>query len=172
MQCNIRAVFLMVMVLVGHQPALHSFEALSPISHPSSLSAEEGSPYFPAETPSSLEEEWDKDHPSQLLSEDGEAFREKLMKMVLLLICLIAFLFIAAWAAKRLMGNRLAQLNAMGHIKLIESRALSARASLHLVEVQERQYLLADSPSGVTCVATIPRKFDLHLTHPPVESSG
>ncbi len=83
------------------------------------------------------------------------SFEAKFFHMLFILALLIAFMFVASWALKRMMRSKTTQLNTASQIKLIESRCLSPRATLHLVEVDEKRVLISESPTAVGLIAIL-----------------
>lgn len=83
-------------------------------------------------------------------------FQSKFFNMLLILGVMIGFMFIASWALKRMMKTKLSSLNTSSSIKVLETRYLSPRATIYLVEVQNKTYLLAESPTTVTYLQSFP----------------
>ncbi len=84
------------------------------------------------------------------LSHEGQSFESKFFHMLLILGLLIAFMIIASWALKRMMKSRVTQINTSSSIKVLETRYLSPRATLYLIEVEEETFLIAESPHAIT----------------------
>ena len=82
-------------------------------------------------------------------------FKAKFIKMLLILGVLIAFMFIASWALKRMMKSKMTHLNLGKDIRVLESRYISPRASVYLIEVKGKTFLIAESPSQVTLLGSI-----------------
>jgi flagellar protein FliO/FliZ len=85
----------------------------------------------------------------------SDTFQSKFLNMLFLLGLLIAFMILASWALKRLMKTKISQLNTSSSIKVLETRYLSPRATLYLVDVQGQQLLIAESPTSVSCLASL-----------------
>lgn len=94
---------------------------------------------------------WPDDSPKE-----EESFEAKFFNMLFILGLLIAFMILASWALKRMMKSKVSQLNTASSIKVVESRYLSPKATLHLVEVEDQLILIAESPSAVTHLAAFP----------------
>ncbi|MDF2550421.1 MAG: hypothetical protein K0S07_1488 [Chlamydiales bacterium] len=62
----------------------------------------------------------------------------------------ITVLVLAAWLIKKMLQSKIQQMNESAAIKLIERRALSPKTTLHLINVQGKGFLLAESPAGIT----------------------
>ena len=73
-----------------------------------------------------------------------------------LMVVVGLILAIAGIARRRLGTGR----GGTGAIRVVELRPLAARATLALVEVRGREYLLAVSPSGVTLLAQVAGEAD------------
>lgn len=87
--------------------------------------------------------------------EGGESFEAKFVRMLVILGLLIGFMVLAAWALKKMMKTRVEQLNTASSIKVLETRALSPRSSLYLIEVEGKTLLIAESPTMVSHVASL-----------------
>ena len=91
---------------------------------------------------------------------EADTFQAKFLNMLFLLALLIGFMILASWSLKRLMKTKITNLNTASTIKVLETRYLSPRATLYLVEVQNHTLLMAESPTTVTLLATIPQDTD------------
>lgn len=90
------------------------------------------------------------------VEKESDTFQSKFFNMLFILGLLICFMMLASWALKRLMRTKITNLNTASNIKVIETRYLSPRATLYLVEVLNQTFLIAESPTTVTTVATLP----------------
>lgn len=88
---------------------------------------------------------------------EADTFQAKFLNMLFLLALLIGFMILASWSLKRLMKTKIKNLNTASTIKVLETRYLSPRATLYLVEVQNHTILMAESPTTMTFLATIPQ---------------
>lgn len=86
---------------------------------------------------------------------DSDTFQSKFMNMLLLLGLLIGFMLLASWMLKRMTKTRVTQLNQASSIKVIETRYLSPRSTLYLLDVQGQSLLIAESPMGVAHLASL-----------------
>lgn len=93
---------------------------------------------------------------SDQMPRESDTFQTKFFNMLFILGLLIGFMILASWALKRMMRSKMTQLNTASNIKLLETRYLSPRATLHLVEVQNQVFLIAESPTNVTYLSTLP----------------
>ncbi|MDP1881218.1 MAG: flagellar biosynthetic protein FliO [Parachlamydiaceae bacterium] len=84
-----------------------------------------------------------------------DSFQAKFRKMLTLLALIIAFMIIAAWSLKKLMKTKLVKLNTDSAIKVIETRSLSPKSTLYLVEIEDQTILIAETGSSVTHLSTI-----------------
>jgi flagellar protein FliO/FliZ len=103
------------------------------------------------------------------LPRESDTFQAKFLNMLFLLGLLIGFMILASWALKRMMRTKMHQLNTASQIKVIETRYLSPRATLYLVEVQNHSFLIGESPTAMTYLATLPTEES--LTEAPTASS-
>jgi len=85
----------------------------------------------------------------------SDDFRSKFANMLLILGLLIAFMLVASWAIKRMMKNRTTQLNSDSYIKVLETRYLSPKSSIHLIEVLGQGILIGESNAGIHQLAKI-----------------
>ncbi len=83
-------------------------------------------------------------------SVEPQSFQEKFINMLVILGLLIAFMFLASWALKKMMKSKVSQINAGNLIKLLETRYLSTRVTIHLLEIDGKKYIIAESPTAVT----------------------
>lgn len=110
--------------------------------------------------PREMPEGW-LDHPQK----ESDTFEAKFFNMLLILGLLIGFMILASWALKRLMKTKLTQMNTGSHIKVLETRYLSPRATLYVVEVQNQAFLIAESPTSVTYLTTLPLEEEQHTSN-------
>ena len=111
------------------------------------------------------------EHPSQPILKDHEAapeffdyretheaesFQMKFINMLFLLALLIGFMILASWMLKRMMRSRLSQINTSSTIKVLETRNLSPRSTLYIIEAQGQCLLIAESHTTVTTLALLP----------------
>jgi flagellar biogenesis protein FliO len=87
---------------------------------------------------------------------ESDTFQAKFFNMLFILCLLIGFMILASWALRRMMKARATQLNTASTIKVLETRYLSPRATLYLVEVQDKAFLIAESATSVTYLASLP----------------
>jgi flagellar biogenesis protein FliO len=86
---------------------------------------------------------------------------------MMLTVTLIVILIIATGAMlKRLAKSRMHQANNAHLIKILERRPLTQKTVLYLVEVGEKNILIADTTSGVTTLAELPRESEIEEVTP------
>lgn len=95
---------------------------------------------------------WTQEH----VTHEADTFQAKFINMLVILALLIGFMILASWSLKRLMKSKMVNLNTASNIKLIETRHLSPRATLYLVEVEGKNFLIAESPTAVTHLGSFP----------------
>lgn len=108
-------------------------------------------------TPSHEEHPSISDEMMQNLEHPSDNFQAKFFSMLLILALLIAFMVLASWALKRLMKTKISQRNTGSEIKILETRYLSPRATLYLVEIHNHTILMAESPTSVSFLTEIPQ---------------
>lgn len=86
--------------------------------------------------------------------DDKNEFQAKFFKMLTILGLLIGFMIIAAFALKRMTKSRLTQMNTNSDIQILESRALSSRTTLHILQVEGQKIVIAESATTVSLLHT------------------
>lgn len=121
------------------------------------------------EAPSSLpqEEEPSPDQWKENLEHESISFQTKFLKMLLTLGLLIAFMVLASWALKRMMKSKISQQNYLSTIKILESRSISPRTTIYLVEARNQVFIIAESPSNVASLGSYPAS-----QHGPLEQKS
>lgn len=87
---------------------------------------------------------------------EADTFQAKFLNMLFILGLLIGFMILASWTLKRMMKSRVSQLNVGSSIKISETRSLSPRSALYLIEVHGQHILLAESQTAVTHLGSWP----------------
>lgn len=82
-------------------------------------------------------------------------FRE-FINMLATLGLIVATIFFISWFLKRMVNARIQQVNVSNAIKIIEQRPLSAKSTLYLVEVYDKQLILGETHTGVTVLGEFP----------------
>lgn len=77
-------------------------------------------------------------------------FFGQFLYMLLMLGLLIGFLFFVSWFLKRLLRTKIQQANTGSLIKIVESRTLSTKATIHILEIEGKTFIVAEGPSYVT----------------------
>lgn len=72
------------------------------------------------------------------------------------LALLVCALLILTWFFKRMTHSKIRQMNKTSPIKVIESRALSTKLSVHFIEVENKGIVFAESANGIAKLAEIP----------------
>lgn len=78
----------------------------------------------------------------------SEQFAPLFTKMLVMLCLLLAILYVAAWAMKRVMDSRWQGAKSSDSIQILEKRMLHAKAGLYLIQVDNQKMLAVESPSG------------------------
>lgn len=94
-------------------------------------------------SPETWEEEAKKEIPPQ--TNLTEAF----VKMILLLGLTLGLLVAVAWGSKRFLRGKLLQTNRSSRIQIIEQRALSPKSFLYVIEIDNQQLIIGESPAGL-----------------------
>lgn len=96
--------------------------------------------------------------PASLISEENltletdhavgaDPFQERFQRMLITLFGLVAFMILGAIVVKQWMKMQSSQVNQGSAIQLLESRALSQKVSLHLVEMEGSRVLVGEMNS-------------------------
>jgi len=88
-----------------------------------------------------------------LALEDEPTFYQEFLHMLWTLGLLLGVLILIAYLLKRIMHTRIQQANVSSSIKILESRALSQKNALHLIQVGEVKALIAEGHEGVTLLS-------------------
>lgn len=96
------------------------------------------------------------EHVEHEIEHESDTFPKKFFNMLVILLLLIGFMLLASWALKRMMKTKITQLNTSSSIKILETRYLSPRATLYLLEFQNQTCLIAESPTTVTYLTSFP----------------
>lgn len=83
-------------------------------------------------------------------------FQVKFFNMLVVLGLLIGFMILASWMLKRMMRTRVDQLNATSSIKVLETRHLSPKSILYLLDIEGHRLVIAESHAGLSHLATLP----------------
>lgn len=73
--------------------------------------------------------------------------------MLLMLGMLIGVVLAAGYFLRRLTSSRIEALNTSSRIKIMETRSLSQRSQVYLIEVDEKEYLVAENHAAISVVA-------------------
>lgn len=83
-------------------------------------------------------------------------FFSEFVRMMLSLGFILALLLLGTWFFKRVLNQRLQQVNLTSTIKILEKRALNPKAAVYLLEVENRKVLIAEAPGGISSLAVFP----------------
>lgn len=90
----------------------------------------------------------------KIAKEEPDQFFSQFLKMLATLGMLIGVLFAASWSLKRMLQSRVQQLNVSSSIKVLESRGLSNKSTLYLVEVENKTLLIGETMHNVTLLTS------------------
>jgi flagellar biogenesis protein FliO len=117
-----------------------------------SLAAQETPVPSPQESPTHTSSPFTIDE-KEVEELSGSRFYQEFINMLLTLGLLVGLLIGASWFMKRMMNTRLQMANDSSLIKIIEQRALSQRTTLHLIDLQGSQYLIAETQNALLLVS-------------------
>jgi flagellar biogenesis protein FliO len=81
--------------------------------------------------------------------EREDDYHTKFTNMLGILALLISFMILASWAIKRMMKTRISQLNTQSSIKVLETRYLSPKSTIYLLDVMGQAILVGESSAGL-----------------------
>ncbi|HYG40740.1 MAG TPA: flagellar biosynthetic protein FliO, partial [Cytophagales bacterium] len=87
---------------------------------------------------------------------ESDNFQAKFLNMLFILGLLIGFMILASWALKRMMKARVTQINQTSLIKLLETRPLSPKSIVYLIEIENTKILVGESQNGLNYLASFP----------------
>lgn len=87
---------------------------------------------------------------------ETDNFQSKFLNMLFILGLLIGFMILASRLLKRMTQTRLNQINTTSAIKILETRHLSAKSTLYLIEVMGQGLVIAETHTAVSHLATVP----------------
>lgn len=76
------------------------------------------------------------------------SFWEQIIKMTLSIGSLMAIVIAATWMMRKMMDKRIEFINKGSRIKVIEKRIIHPKASFYIIEVDQQQWVIAESPNG------------------------
>ena len=97
---------------------------------------------------------YDSQKGSQVNPSEPDDYQSKFMNMLFMLGLLIGFMLFASWLLKRMSRSRVTNLNQGSDIKVLETRYLSPRATLYLLDIHGKNILIAESPMGVSHISS------------------
>ncbi len=80
---------------------------------------------------------------------DNSRFLGEFFYMLLMLAILVGMVYFLAWFLKRMTHVRVEQQNAGSAIKVIERRPINNRTTIYLLEIENKQILIAETPTTV-----------------------
>lgn len=98
------------------------------------------------------------DSTANLIEGQGMDFTKELLHMLVTLLLVLGLIFVTIMFLKKFMASRGRHLNKTTAIKILEKRSLHQKASLYLVEVENKKILISDSTSGVSLICHLPYK--------------
>lgn len=97
---------------------------------------------------------WPVEEPS-VQPPSPDRFYYEFMRMMMVLAVILVILFAVSWFLKRFMNVRVQQINATSPIKIIETRALSPKTSIYVVEIYNKRFAFAESHNAMTCLGEV-----------------
>lgn len=109
-------------------------------------------PLLPAEdllTPEQKQELLQEPLPeSQATEFEPDRFYAEFFKMMTMLGLIILLLLGFMWFVKKFLSNKITQMNKDSSIQILESRSITQKTSLYIVEVYDQKILVAESHTG------------------------
>lgn len=98
--------------------------------------------------------------PSFLLADESMEkelhFSNQLVEMAASLIGIVGIAIVILFIIKKFLLNKPLSFNSDRSIKIIEKKVLGPKSILYMIQVQNNQFLISDSPSGARLIAQIP----------------
>lgn len=89
-------------------------------------------------------------------------FLAEFFYMLLMLGMLIGVVIFASYMLRRMTSTRIESLNTTSSIKILERRALSQRSQIYLVEIEDKKYMIAESPTAITALEVASQEKNLY----------
>ena len=102
---------------------------------------------------------------SQQTAPEKYDFQSNFLYMLFILGLIVAFMFFTSHLLKKMMKARISQVNDSSQIKILETRQLSTKSHLYLVEVSSQKFIISESQTGA-CAITALHQLDSHSSHP------
>lgn len=96
------------------------------------------------------------DTTSNLLENHGVNFTKELIHMLSTLLLVLGLIFVTVLFLKKFMASKGRHLNKTTSIKILEKRILHQKASLYLVQVENKKILISDSTAGLSFLCHLP----------------
>jgi flagellar protein FliO/FliZ len=97
--------------------------------------------------------------PEELKSADTgneSRFMSEFIHMFIVLGLIIILLYVGAWMFRRMMSQRIQQMNVTSNIKVLEHRSLSPKSVLYIIEAYGKTVLISESQNGVKFLSELP----------------
>jgi len=88
------------------------------------------------------------------LQDVTETYENTFIKTIVVLVGLLALVILTVWMFKKISHGRLRTFSSSKTIKILEKRPLSPKSMLYLIEVNEKQVLMAESQLEVKQIMT------------------
>jgi flagellar biogenesis protein FliO len=86
---------------------------------------------------------------------ETDNFQAKFINMLVMLALLIGLMLLASWFLKRMMRTRLNQMNTSSSIKILETRYISPKTTIHLLDILGKGIVIAESNTGANYLTEI-----------------
>lgn len=98
----------------------------------------------------------------ETMKHEPDNFMSQLLSMAATIGVLVGLIMVMTWVLKRLLNSRIEQINSKSAIKVLETRNISPKTAIHVVDVFGKNFIVAESVNGVTHLG--------ELTQPPPKS--
>lgn len=85
----------------------------------------------------------------------GDKFISEFIHMLTVLGFIVGLILLVAWLLKRMLNTRIQQINTTSGIKIIESRSLSPKTTIYLLNIKGLNVAVAESHNGATLLGTL-----------------
>jgi len=104
-------------------------------------------------------EKWETDKKGVEEEQRGQ-LRKTWIKMLYTLVGIIAFLAIGAWAIKRFAPGSIKTKGSSKRIQVIERAAISPKAVITIVEIDEKEYAICESQTALAVLGSLSKKIE------------
>ncbi len=88
-----------------------------------------------------------------LKPEEPDHFVNQLTNMLTTLGVILGLILLVTWFLRKMLHTRIQQMNTSSNIKVLESRNISTKSSIHVLDVYGKGIVVAESLNGITPIS-------------------